>query len=53
MDISGLGITAVNFGVSIKIAAGAGGTTMAMIGTDSIRLLDVASETSISPTSAW
>jgi hypothetical protein len=44
MDISGLGITAGTFAASVKIAAGAGNTTMVSFGgsTNSIRLLNVA-----------
>jgi Ca2+-binding RTX toxin-like protein len=47
LDITGLGITAATFAASVKIAAGAGGTTMVTFtapgSTDSIRLLGVAS----------
>jgi Ca2+-binding RTX toxin-like protein len=43
MDISGLGITAGTFAANVKIAAGAGGTTMVSFsgGSNSIALLNV------------
>ena len=44
MDISGLGITAATFAASVKIAAGAAGSTMVTFSgsSNSIRLLAVA-----------
>jgi cysteinyl-tRNA synthetase, unknown class len=42
LDISGLGITAANFAANVKISAGANGSTMITIGTNSIHLLNVA-----------
>jgi Ca2+-binding RTX toxin-like protein len=44
LDISSLGVTAGTFAASVKIAAGAGGTTMVSFGgsTNSIRLLNEA-----------
>lgn len=41
LDISGLGITTVTFAANVKITAGANGSTMITIGTNSIRLLNV------------
>jgi Ca2+-binding RTX toxin-like protein len=41
LDISGLGITAASFSADVKISAGAHGSTMITIGTNSIRLLNV------------
>ena len=42
LDISGRGITAASFANSVKITAGAAGSTMVALGSDSIRLLHVA-----------
>jgi len=42
LDLSGLGIKAATFAASVTITAGAAGSTMVGVGSDSIRLLQVA-----------